>query len=155
MVACSPLVLAAEETAPVEGRAALGSKVEGEEAGGVGRAGSGVEGEFGPVWFGFHMIAIVSFPLCVNGRSLPGIQLRRLCPSQRQPQCLEQCAVPVVGRIVRMWFSFGRKSTQYIVKSGAPTGRPLRDAHVGPVNTILLREHGGNMGALQNLGKNK
>jgi hypothetical protein len=31
------------------------------EAGGVGRVGSGVDGEVGPVWFGFHMIRLVPF----------------------------------------------------------------------------------------------
>jgi hypothetical protein len=38
-----------------------GSKADGVEAGGAGRAGSGVEGEVGPVWFGFHMIRLFPF----------------------------------------------------------------------------------------------
>ena len=59
MVACAPEGTAAVEAAPVAGLGVPGSK--GVEDGGVGRAGSGVAGEFGPVWFGFHMIRLVPF----------------------------------------------------------------------------------------------
>src|SRR5665213_516615 len=56
MVACSPLAAAAAGAA---GREA--SNEPGVETGGVGRAGSGVAGEEGPVWFGFHMGRFCSF----------------------------------------------------------------------------------------------
>jgi hypothetical protein len=59
MVACSPEGMGAALVAPAAGRA--GSKAAGAEAGGVGRAGSGVDGEFGPAWFGFHMIRLFPF----------------------------------------------------------------------------------------------
>jgi len=44
----------------------LGSKVVGVEAGEAGRAGSGVEGEVGPVWFGFHIIRLFPFLICLK-----------------------------------------------------------------------------------------
>src|SRR5215469_14720681 len=56
MVACSPVEEDAEAAA---GREA--SNEPGVETGGVGRAGSGVAGELGPVWFGFHMGRFSSF----------------------------------------------------------------------------------------------
>lgn len=72
MVACSPEGVAAGTLPPVEGRTVPASKAAGAEVGGVGRAGSGVEGEVGPVWFGFHIISIVSFPDCLNSLSFLG-----------------------------------------------------------------------------------
>ena len=66
MVACSPDATAGEGAPPAADRAAPGSNAVGVEAGGAGRAGSGVDGEVGPDWFGFHMIAIVSFPGCLK-----------------------------------------------------------------------------------------
>lgn len=61
MVACSPEGMLAEAVAAVEGRTAPVSNDAGVEAGGAGRAGSGVEGELGPAWFGFHMIRLIPF----------------------------------------------------------------------------------------------
>jgi hypothetical protein len=60
MVACSPLGMAADEVV-ADGRVAPDSKLVGVDAGGAERAGSGVEGEVGPVWFGFHMIRLFPF----------------------------------------------------------------------------------------------
>ena len=61
MVAWSPAGMAAEADAPEVGRTVPVSKLEGVEAGGAGRAGSGVEGVFGPAWFGFHIIRLFPF----------------------------------------------------------------------------------------------
>lgn len=124
MVACSPAEAEGAEAVPVEGRAALGSNVDGDAAGGVGRAGSGVEGEFGPVWFGFHMVAIVSFPFCVNSRSLPGSSLVGLHACQLQPVFLEHVAVSVAGRIVRMWFLLGENPRKCVVKVWGTYSKP-------------------------------
>src|ERR1035441_5311678 len=66
MVACSPDATAGEDAPPAAARAGPGSEAVGVEAGGAGRAGSGVEGEVGPVWFGFHIISVVSFPGCLK-----------------------------------------------------------------------------------------
>ena len=97
MVACSPAGTVAVVELPVAGLR-VPSKVVGAEDGGVGRAGSGVEGEVDPVWFGFHMIRLFPFLFACMCRAVlsPGWAGAQVNASfSRNVQAVSQLPQPV------------------------------------------------------------